>query len=74
MMGRYGPNTLKEKKGTPWYVKLIKEMTGPFAMMLWVSSILCLIAYIINQSDPANLYLAIILALVVFILSSFSFF
>ena len=74
VLQRHGPNSLKEKKGVPWYVKLIKEMTGPFALMLWASSVLCLIAYLINTTDPSNLYLSIVLALVVFITSLFSFF
>jgi sodium/potassium-transporting ATPase subunit alpha len=70
---KFGPNELKGKSGTPWYVKLIKEMTGPFALMLWASSILCLIAWFFGMSDPSNLYLSIVLALVVLITSLFSF-
>ena len=54
-------------------MRLLKEMTGPFALMLWASSVLCLIAYLINTDDPSNLYLSIVLALVVFITSLFSF-
>lgn len=73
VLQKHGPNCLKEKKGTPWYVKLIKELTGPFALMLWFSSILCLIAFLINTADYSNLYLSIILALVVLITSLFSF-
>lgn len=74
ILEKVGPNSLKEKKRTPWYVKLIKEMTGAFALMLWVSSALCMIAYVIDTSDPSNLYLSIALAIVVSVSSLFSFF
>lgn len=42
-------------------------MTSKFSLMLWAGSILCFVAYGLDSSDPSNLYLGIVLAIVVFI-------
>ena len=60
-----GPNILTEKAKTAWYWKLLHEWTAPFALMLWAGSALCFIAYALDQSDPSNLYLGIVLSIVV---------
>lgn len=60
-----GDNVLTQKKLTPWWVKLLKEWTSPFGLLLWGGSLLCFIAYVIDSSDPSNVYLGIVLALVV---------
>ena len=39
-------------------------MTGHFAMLLWIGSLLCFSAYGLDSSDPSNLYLGIVLAVV----------
>lgn len=49
-----GDNVLSEKKKTPWYVKLLKEMIGFFSLLLWLGSILCFIAYGLAPEDPSN--------------------
>lgn len=71
---KFGPNALSEKKGTPWYIWLLKEMTGPFSLLLWAGSILCFIGYFLDMEDQSNLYLGIVLAIVVVITGLFSFF
>ena len=38
---KYGDNCLSERKKSPWYVKLIHELTSLFALMLWGGSALC---------------------------------
>ena len=70
----HGDNTLTQKKKTPWYLKLLHELTTFFSLMLWAGSILCFIAYGIDKSDPSNLYLGIVLAIVVFLTGVITFF
>ena len=42
-----GPNELPEKKGNPWYVNFLKEMTGFFSLLLWFGAFLCFIGFAI---------------------------
>ena len=69
-----GDNSLSERISDPWYMKLFHELTSFFALLLWVGSILCFVAYILDQSDPSNLYLGIVLAVVVFVTGIVTFF
>ena len=52
-----GPNLLKEKKELPGVLRLLKEMVGPFAILLWVGAILSFIAYGFTPSDKSNVLL-----------------
>ncbi len=65
---------LTEKVGTPWYLLLLKEFTGFFALLLWLGGILCIIGYSIDTSSKDNLFLGIILFLVVIITGTFSYY
>jgi sodium/potassium-transporting ATPase subunit alpha len=69
-----GENSLTEKKSIPWYVAFLKEMTGFFSLLLWFGAILCFIGYGLDSSDPSNLYLGIVLAVVVFVTGCFSYY
>ena len=69
-----GDNLLSMKVSTPWWLKLLHEWTSPFAMMLWVGALLCFLAFILDNSDPSNLYLGFVLAGVVMLSGTFSFF
>jgi len=40
-------------------------MTQFFSLLLWAGAGLCFVAYYLDQSDPANLYLGIVLVIVV---------
>lgn len=64
---RFGDNKLTEKAKEPLWKKYIKEITSPFAIMLWVASIFCFVTFYFSQEDPSNLYLGIILIIVILI-------
>eukprot|EP00117_Sycon_ciliatum_P037391 scpid90055/ scgid27984/ Potassium-transporting ATPase alpha chain 2; Non-gastric H(+)/K(+) ATPase subunit alpha; Proton pump len=70
-----GRNELTERKGSPWYVNFLKEMTGFFSLLLWFGAFLCFIGYGIqkDKDDKAKLYLGIVLSTVVFITGCFSY-
>ena len=70
-----GLNQLTEKNKTPAYILFLKEQTGFFSLLLWFGSILCFIAFGIQEdsNDQSNLYLGIVLAVVVFITGCFSY-
>ena len=72
----YGPNSLTEKAGLPWIVRYLLLMTGLFNYMLWIGSILCFIAYGVQQdkTDQSNLYLGVVLIGVIFITATMSYF
>ena len=71
---KQGDNVLTEKVSTPWWVKLLKEWTAPFALVLWAGALLCFIAYAFSPSDPSNMYLGIVLAFVVILTGLITFF
>ncbi len=54
---------------------LLKELTGPFSLLLWAAGIMNLVGFgISDQSDPTNLYLGIVLFLIVIFTAVFSYF
>jgi sodium/potassium-transporting ATPase subunit alpha len=65
---------LTERKGLPWYLAFLKEMSGFFSLLLWFGGLLCFIGYSVDSSDPSNLYLGIVLFVVVFITGCFSYY
>jgi len=56
-----GDNKLSEKEREPLWKKFVKEVSNGFAIMLWVGSILCILTYILQPSDPSNMYLGVVL-------------
>lgn len=69
-----GPNSLSQRKKTPWYMKLIHELTTFFSLLLWAGSLLCFLSYGLDKSDPSNLYLGIVLMIVVLLTGIITFF
>jgi sodium/potassium-transporting ATPase subunit alpha len=39
-------------------------MSTPFALLLWIGSVLCFVAYALSN-DPSNMYLGIVLIIIV---------
>jgi sodium/potassium-transporting ATPase subunit alpha len=70
---KYGPNSLSEKKGLPWYCVFMQELTGFFSLLLWFGGFLCFIGYGLKPEDESNLYLGIVLSSVVLITGIFSY-
>ena len=63
---KYGPNELTPPKHDPWWLRLIKSVFGGFFnILLWIGSVLCFVAYGIDQSDikdPTNVCVFIFIA------------
>lgn len=73
-----GRNQLTEPEGESTCHALWRNMTGEFSLLLWTGSILCFVAYGIqqatNDSDMSNLFLGAVLAIVVFLTGLYTFF
>jgi sodium/potassium-transporting ATPase subunit alpha len=66
---------LSEKKGLPWYLQFLLQMTGLFNYLLWAGAALCFISFGIQEDkeDKSNLYLGIVLVLVVVVTAIFAY-
>lgn len=47
---------LSSRERTPWYMKLLHELTNVFAMLIWAGALLCFIAYGLAPEDPSNVF------------------
>ena len=79
MFKKYGKNALTPPKETPKWVKFLKQMSNGFAILLWLGAFFSLIAYLIQfasdaNTDKANVWLAIVLVVVVFITGCFQYY
>ena len=70
---KYGWNRLTPPVFVPWWVKYFAQYANVFMMLLLFGGVLCFVAYGIDQSDPTNLYLGVVLFLVVFISATFGY-
>ncbi|PRP84051.1 P-type ATPase [Planoprotostelium fungivorum] len=62
---RDGKNKLTPPKQTPEIIKFLKEFANYFMILLEFAALLCLIAYLLDRTQPINLYLAIVLIVIV---------
>lgn len=69
-----GPNRLSPPKVTPWYLKLLKQFTNFFAVLLQVGSLLCFLGFVLDHEAKENLYLGVILYIVVVLTSIFTYY
>ncbi|OQR94535.1 sodium/potassium-transporting ATPase subunit alpha [Achlya hypogyna] len=67
-----GPNRLTPPRSTPEIVKIFREMTGFFSLLLWAGGILCIVGYAL-VGDKSSLFLGIVLFCVVVITGLFSY-
>ncbi len=70
---KYGWNRLTPPIVVPWWIKYLKCYADVFMMLLLFGGVLCFVAYGIDQSDPTNLYLGVVLIMVVFISATFGY-
>ena len=70
---KYGPNMLTPPKTTPLWLQFLLQFVDFFSMLLIVGGTLCFVAYGLDQDDPTNLYLGVVLYLVVLVTAVFSF-
>ena len=76
---KFGVNTLTQNKTTPEWLNFCRQFIGGFSILLWAGSVLCIIAYLLQASSyehppEDNLYLGIVLAVVVLITGTFSYY
>ena len=64
---KYGSNCLTPPATTPWWIKYLMCYADLFMLLLLFGGVLCFVAYGVDQSDPTNLYLGVVLFLVVII-------
>ncbi|HUT72649.1 MAG TPA: HAD-IC family P-type ATPase [Desulfatiglandales bacterium] len=63
----HGPNLIRKVRGTPWYLKLLRNFFSFFAILLWAATLLCFVPGV----DMPQLGTAILI--VVFVNGFFSF-
>jgi sodium/potassium-transporting ATPase subunit alpha len=72
-----GENVLTPPTETPWYILLLLNMVGGFSTLLWIASIMCFVAFGIQESEGEessdNLALGLVLAFVVIATGLFSY-
>lgn len=71
---KYGWNRLTPPVIVPWWVKYLEQYANVFMILLIFGGVLCFTAYGINQTDPTNLYLGVVLFLVVFLSATFGYY
>ena len=42
-LGLHGPNLIRKRRRTPWYIRLVRNMFSFFALLLWAAALLCFV-------------------------------
>ncbi|PSC70763.1 sodium potassium-transporting ATPase subunit alpha-1 [Micractinium conductrix] len=71
---KWGRNCITPPPSTPWWIAYLKCYADVFMMLLLFGGVLCFVAYGIDQSDPTNLYLGVVLILVVVLSATFGYY
>lgn len=71
---KYGWNRLTPPVTTAWWIKYLEQYANVFMLLLLFGGVLCFVAYGIDQDDPTNVYLGVVLFLVVFISATFGYY
>lgn len=45
---------LSERKKTPWYIEIIKEMFTPFSNLLWAAALLSLAGHFFDEETKSH--------------------
>ncbi|KAI2804010.1 Sodium/potassium-transporting ATPase subunit alpha-4 [Blomia tropicalis] len=70
---RDGPNTFTPPKEKAWYILFLKEITGGFALLLWLAAIGSFVSFAIDKSQQ-DAYLGGILVFTVLLTGMFSYY
>lgn len=71
---KYGKNELTPPKTIPKWRLYVNQLTGFFAILLWIAAFLCIIAYAVDSSQSDNIVLAFVLVLVILLTGTFSYY
>ncbi|XP_017492512.1 PREDICTED: sodium/potassium-transporting ATPase subunit alpha-1-like [Rhagoletis zephyria] len=70
---RDGPNTFTPPKDKPWYILFLKEISGGFALLLWLAAIGSFVSFCIEHKRQ-DAYLSGILVFTVLLTGAFSYY
>lgn len=67
LLKEFGPNVLSPPPRVPLWLLFLMQFANFFMLLLMAAGALSIIAYLVNTSDPTNLYLGVLLFVVVFV-------
>jgi magnesium-transporting ATPase (P-type) len=67
LLAKHGPNVLTPPPKLPLWLLFLLQFTSALMVILEITATLCIILYIVNPSEPQNLYLGVLLFIVIII-------